>query len=110
GKPEEEKKSVGYYSAFYQNSELNSFFVEDGSYLKLREVSLYYKWKLKDAMMNGLVKSIRFGVIGRNMITFSNYSGYDPEVSSGSDLSNYAFDNFGYPNFRTISGSVQFVF
>ena len=112
GKPENEKKSISYYSTFYKNTEVNSYFVEDASFLKLRELSLYYTfnndqlaWFAKD-----LIKSIRVGVQARNVFTITNYTGYDPEVSSGSDLTNYYFDDFGYPNFRTFSGSIQLTF
>jgi len=107
GKPENEKKSNGYYSNFYQQS-INSYFVEDGTYLKLRELSLFYTWKPKKK--TNLIKAIKFGVIGRNLLTFTKYSGYDPEVASGGDLTTFAFDDFGYPNFRTMSASLEFRF
>ncbi len=61
-------------------------------------------------LLKGVIKSIRVGVQARNIFTITNYTGYDPEVGSGADLTNYPFDNFGYPNFRTYSGSVQLTF
>jgi len=106
GKAETEKKSVFYYSNFYEQS-INSYFVENGTYLKLREFSAFYTYKPKN---NNFIKSIKLGLIGRNLLTFTGYSGYDPEVASTGDLSTFAFDNFGYPNFRTISGSLQLTF
>jgi TonB-linked SusC/RagA family outer membrane protein len=107
GKPENEKKSFGYYSNFYQQS-INSYFVEDGTYLKFREISIFYTFKPK--VWNGFFKSIKFGIVGRNMLTLTKYSGYDPEVASSGDLTTFAFDDFGYPNFRTISASLEFRF
>ncbi len=107
GKPENEKKSNMYYSNFYQQS-INSYFVEDGTYLKLREFSVFYTWKPKKD--KNFIKGIKFGVIGRNLLTFTKYSGYDPEVASSGDLTTFAFDDFGYPNFRTISASLEFKF
>jgi hypothetical protein len=112
GKAESEKKTINYYSTFYKNTEINSYFVEDGSYLKLREASLYYTFD-KDqlsSLTKDLIKSIRIGIQARNIFTITNYSGYDPEVASGADLSNYPFDDFGYPNFRTFSASLQLNF
>jgi len=53
--------------------------VEDGSFVKLRELSLSYTWYPKFAN----VKSIRFSLIGRNLFSWDNYSGYDPEVNVG---------------------------
>lgn len=109
--PKSEKKTIDYYSTFYNHTAINSYFIEDGSYVKLRELSLYYDLKTKSTKGIGkLVSSVRFGLVGHNLFSFTNYSGYDPEVSSGGDLSNYSFDNFGYPNYRTITGSIQFKF
>ncbi len=103
-KPDDKKKSIDYYGTLYKGTGINSHFVEDGSYIKLRELSLAYT-------LNGLgkfAKSIKFGVQVRNAFTWTKYTGYDPEVASGSDA--YPFDNFGYPNFRTYSGSIKLVF
>jgi hypothetical protein len=114
GKPEYEKKTVAYYKAFYFVNEMNDFWVEDGTYLKLRELSLYYTLK-KSALENvlgGFIKGIKIGFIGRNLLTFTNYTGYDPEVqtwtSTGSQY--YPYDFAGYPNYRTFSGSLELKF
>ena len=107
GKDDTDKKSNGYYSNFYQQS-INDYFVEDGTYLKLREISVYYTYKPKK--YKDYIKEIKFGIVGRNVLTFTNYSGYDPDVASSGDLTTFAFDNFSYPNFRTISASLQFKF
>ena len=48
--------------------------------------------------------------MGRNVLTFTNYSGFDPEVSAGSDLTNYAMDIYNYPNFRTVTFSLELTF
>ncbi|MCK5537343.1 MAG: SusC/RagA family TonB-linked outer membrane protein [Bacteroidales bacterium] len=110
-KPDEEKKTIDYYSTFYYHTALNSYFIEDASYVKLRELSLYYTISAKNIeALQGRISSIRLGVIGHNMFTFTNYSGYDPEVASGTDLSNFPFDDFGYPNYRTISASIEIKF
>ncbi len=54
--------------------------VEDGSYLKLREVSLGYTFSQN--YFGNIFKKIRVGISGRNLITISPYSSYDPEVSN----------------------------
>jgi TonB-linked SusC/RagA family outer membrane protein len=112
GKAPEEMKTIDYYSAFYKNTEINSYFVENGAFLKLREASLYYTFNRAQmsTILGGVVKTIKIGIQARNIFTLTNYSGYDPEVATGSDLTNYPFDDFGYPNFRTFSGSIQFTF
>ena len=55
-------------------------YVEDGTYLKLREVSLVYNVDrgTLDRWFNGQVSSLSLGLSGRNLLMFTDYSGYDP--------------------------------
>jgi hypothetical protein len=53
-------------------------FIEDGSFVKLREVSLSYDLKLNANWINGL----KFTMSGSNLISFDNYFGFDPEVNT----------------------------
>ncbi|MDP6456620.1 MAG: SusC/RagA family TonB-linked outer membrane protein [Candidatus Marinimicrobia bacterium] len=52
-------------------------YIEDGSFTKLRELSVSYLWANP---INGL-SGLRFTVAGRNLISFDNYSKWDPEVN-----------------------------
>ena len=91
---------------FYDILNPNNYNTEDGSYAKLREVSLSYHV--------GAVRGIgdfTLGLIGRNLYTFTNYSGYDPEIGatggsttngSGSGLINQV-DAFGFPTLRSFT-------
>ena len=63
-----------------------------------------------DGHRKDLYESIRVGATGRNLFTFTNYSGYDPEVSSSGESTNQFYDSFSYPNFRTYTGSLEFTF
>ncbi len=54
-------------------------FVEDGSYIRLREVGLYYDIPLDNIP---LFEAIKVGVSGKNLITITDYTGYDPETSA----------------------------
>lgn len=116
-------KHFSYYQALYNTNQPVAHFVEDGSYLKLREANISYTLT-KDQLgsLGRVFDDIRFSLIGRNLLTFTNYSGLDPEVSSpafnsseisdanNDDPTNFNIDSFSYPNFRTISGSIQFRF
>lgn len=57
-------------------------FVEDGSYVRLKNISLTYN--LPSSLMRGqnVVKAARIGFSAQNVFTITNYSGYDPEVGS----------------------------
>ena len=52
-------------------------YIEDGSYIKLREVSTSYL--LKDPLKG--VNSVKFTITGRNLFSIDNFLGYDPEVN-----------------------------
>lgn len=53
-------------------------FIEDASYFRLREVGLYYTLP----NFSNTISRLRFGVSGRNLLTLTDYSGYDPESST----------------------------
>jgi len=78
---EAEKEQTGVYPRGYINSfygAIEEWRIDDGSFVKLREVSLSYAfgdWKK--------VRDIRLSVSGRNLISWDNYKGYDPEVNAG---------------------------
>lgn len=64
-----------------QNNSNN--FIQDASYVRLREVSLYYT--LPQNVFSSLnlgVEKVRVGVSANNVLTFTPYTGYDPEVSN----------------------------
>ncbi len=106
------KKTVYYYQTLYNANNVNSRFVEDGTFLKLRELSLYYNLGEDVFAKAGVpfIKGLKAGVLTRNLLTFTKYSGWDPEVSAGGDLTNYAMDIFNYPNFKTYTFSLELTF
>ncbi len=112
GKADSEKKAVTYYQALYDANNANEYFVEDGGYLKLRELAVNYTFNRRQlGALGASIDRIRVGVVGRNLLTFTGYSGYDPEVSGVSgDASNYRIDTFNYPNFRTFTGVIEIAF
>lgn len=116
GKPDELKKPDKYYQTIYNVNATNSFFTEDGTYLKIRELRLSYSFDRRalSGLLGGILNKLTIGVSGRNLLTFTGYSGYDPEVGSGGFTLGSAavarFDGFGYPNFRTVTGLLEFEF
>jgi TonB-linked SusC/RagA family outer membrane protein len=120
---QERKKSGAYYqNGLYNANNPVDFFVEDGSWIKLREVALTYtlnKNSLSKAGINFL-REIKVGILGRNLWMTTPYSGYDPEVArtgvqtsnndGGGNAALFAYDGFNYPNFRTYTGSITVTF
>jgi TonB-dependent starch-binding outer membrane protein SusC len=65
--------------AYRPNAGDASIYVQDASYVRIREIGLYYNVPLKTT---GLVKGVRLGISANNFFTWTNYVGYDPEVSN----------------------------
>ena len=74
----------------------SSHFVEDGSFLKLSNVTLSYTWKPEVSWLN----SLRVYVTGENLLTITGYKGVDPEVSLNGLAPGIAWDSY-YPAART---------
>jgi len=111
GKADEAKKPIDYYLRLGgTGTTVLDHFVEDGGFLKLRELSVRYSPSPEVLGRWGLtrlgVERLSLSLIGRNLFTFTGYTGFDPEVGSIF----YRQDNFGYPRYRTITGSVEVVF
>jgi hypothetical protein len=109
GKPDELKKTIAYYQALYNANENTSPFVEDASYLKLREVALQYRLNRQQLSKIGLgrmAETVTIGLIGRNLFTITGYSGFDPEVGSVLERR----DTFAFPNPRTLTFNFEIAF
>ncbi len=115
GKPEELKKPIDYYARLYDVNNVNSWFIEDGTYMKLRELNVSYSFnkgqisEFLGGTLGSFLNRITIGVIGRNLLTWTNYKGFDPEVGRG-DATLYRVDAFRYPNYRTITGILELEF
>jgi TonB-linked SusC/RagA family outer membrane protein len=108
--PAGQKKAAAYWgTGMYDANNANAYWVEDGTYLKVREIALGYSVPSKalSGIFNGFVKEINAKVIGRNLLTFTKYSGYDPEVGT----IRYPVDGiYANPIYRNIAFSLQFNF
>src|SRR6185503_9715983 len=113
GKPQDQKVSVTFYSAgLYNGLEASDYFVEDASYVKLRELSVSYTVNssmLTRLRLNKYARGIKLALIGRNLFTWTNYSGFDPDVTSGGDF-NFRIEGFRPPQFRTVTGQIELTF
>ena len=83
---------------------ISSRYFEDGSYVRLQEVTLGYR--VPESVTRALKLSKgRLFVSGRNLITWTDYSGYSPDVNSDGSSSNTALatEFYAYPAARTIT-------
>ncbi|MBK8289952.1 MAG: TonB-dependent receptor [Flammeovirgaceae bacterium] len=86
-----------------ENKRVSSRFIEDGSYLRLKNIALGYNVS-KELISKLHLNSLRFYVSAQNLLTFTNYSGLDPEVNySGNSTQVVGTDFFTFPQARTIT-------
>lgn len=90
------------------NMRVSDRFVEDGSYLRLRNAQVGYTLHNKIIEKVKLQK-IRVYISGQNLLTFTNYSGLDPEVGQSTSLTR-GMDYGIYPQSMTITGGVNITF
>jgi len=113
GKPDAEKVPFAIFTqSLYAGLNSSDYFVEDASFVKLRELSVSYNVGdrlLGSTGLNRIVRGAKVALIGRNLYTWTNYSGFDPDVVAGGDF-NFRVDGFRYPTFRTITGQVELTF
>lgn len=90
-----------YYQTIYRGNA--PAFVEDGTWYRLRYITMKYTVPQRAIERYG-IKGLEFTATGRNLLLFTNYSGVDPEVSSGGSgvagTGSMGMDNLGVPGTR----------
>ena len=106
---ENKSNTYGDYADRNPTSYLASdYYVEDASYLRLKSISLGYSLEAK--FLKALNMSVaRIYVTGNNLYTWTNYSGYDPEVNSGNILLS-GVDRISYPRSKMILFGINVTF
>jgi TonB-linked SusC/RagA family outer membrane protein len=84
----------------------SDWLIEDGSYMRVKTMSLGYTFNKTKAL-----SSLRLYVSGQNLITFTNYSGFDPEVNStGNSNLQLGVDYNAYPSAKTVLFGINATF
>jgi hypothetical protein len=97
---------------FYNNgAQSSSRFILDGSFVRLRTATLSYNLP-KTLISRAKLANVRLFVTGQNLLTFTNYAGWDPEVNADYIVSNIAqgYDFYTAPQARTITGGINISF
>jgi len=82
-------------ASFSTNSTPNSYYVEDGSYLRLKNLQIGYTLNHK-ALDKAGISRLRFYVQAANLFTITKYTGLDPEIGGG-DSGSFGVDEGAYP-------------
>lgn len=81
-------------------SDHSSYYLEDGSYLRLNNITLGYTLP-KKLVQKARINSVRVYGTLNNIHTFTKYSGYDPEVSASDNALTPGIDNSSYPRAKS---------
>jgi TonB-linked SusC/RagA family outer membrane protein len=89
------------------NKRVSSRFLEDGSYLRVKNVTLGYSFN-RDFIGKFGLRTLRLYASAQNLLTFTKYSGLDPEVNyRGNDTSVIGTDFFTFPQARAITFGIN---
>jgi len=94
-------------SYFSTNGVINDFYVEDGTYMRVKQLSLGYTIDPATLKRYGIDKA-RVFVQGANLFTITNYSGLDPEVAGST--SSFGVDKGNYPPMKTFNVGISLTF
>ena len=97
----------GIFSAHPNYQPNTSLFIEDGSYLRIRNITFGYSLSKKTTTAIGIEK-MRLFITGQNLFTFTNYTGYNPEV--GGNVNSKGLDKGNYPMTKMYIVGLQFNF
>ena len=87
----------------------SSFYMQDGSYLRIRNITLGYQ--LPAALIRRVgMSSVRIYATAQNPFTFTRYIGYNPEVSSYHTALTPGTDYFNYPLAKIYSAGINITF
>jgi TonB-linked SusC/RagA family outer membrane protein len=108
---------VNFYNSLYNSVQRTGWFVEDGSFWRLRDLTLTYQ--LGSAIKVPWIKGMAITASGRNLFTITKYEGLDPEATSAQDSqgnrsvgagSNIGADYFSIPNLRSYQLGINLQF
>lgn len=85
-------------------TQVSNRFVEDGSYLRFKNIQLTYNVPVSNLNLSWL-RNAQVYVSGQNMITFTKYSWYDPEINSygGGNSIRLGIDHYSYPTAKSVT-------
>jgi hypothetical protein len=91
------------------NQRPSDFYLEDGSFLRLRNIQLGYNIPT-DLLAKVKVKELRIYFTANNLLTLTNYEGFDPDIGTNGWILDSGIDKGAYPSNKTVGGGVKITF
>lgn len=92
-----------------RNSYDSDRFLENGSYFRMKNISIGYNFK-QDWIRNLGIEKLRLFATGSNLLTITGYSGLDPDFKGVNSVWNSSTDGFAYPNTRSVMFGLDLTF
>lgn len=106
--------AIQYPNELTSNSNtVSTRYLENGSFMRLNNATLGYNLSADRIGLSNVFQSVRVAVTGQNLFTVTDYSGFDPEINTGSTIagiSTFGIDYFTYPKARTFLISLNVTF
>jgi hypothetical protein len=99
----EEKGDIAKFAKFGEAIQFDSHLLEDASFIRLKNLTVAYEFPKKWINATGFMQGLRVYFTSRNLLTFTKYTGFDPEADT-----NLTYGR--YPNSRQFVGGIQFTF
>lgn len=93
----------------YRNGSVSTRVLQDGSFLRIKNISLGYNFR-GESLEKMKIQNLRLYLAGQNLLTFTDYRGYDPEVNAYEDDSRLGFDLSSYPQARSLTLGINLTF
>ena len=97
------------YGDKMENFRASDFNLEDASYTRLKDITMSYKVPAK-TLKKAFVKGLNVYISGSNLLTWSKYSGYDPEVNTSTNPFIRGVDNGSFPTNRSYNLGLDITF
>lgn len=88
-------------------------YLENGSFLRLNNATLAYNLHADKIGLSNVLQNVRLSITGQNLFVITDYSGFDPEINTGSTLGGiqtFGIDYFTYPKARTFVVALNVTF
>lgn len=99
--------------SFNNSNTVSTRFLENGSFFRLNNATLGYNLSSNRIGLGDAFQNIRLSITGQNLFVITDYSGFDPEVNTGSSsggISTFGIDRFTYPRARTFMINLNLTF
>jgi TonB-linked SusC/RagA family outer membrane protein len=99
--------------SFNNSNTVSTRSLEDGSFFRLNNATLGYNLNTDIMGLSNAFQNFRLSVTGQNLFVITDYSGFDPEVNTGSTaggIQTFGIDRFTYPRARTFSVNLNLTF